>query len=63
MMAFFDSLVQREIEGWDSEDDIEENHSSSNESSSSANGGGEAEILEGGGVAGFSHRSIGRRSR
>jgi len=51
MMAFFDSLVQREIEGWESDDEIE------NLSPVHTSSGSEEEM------SGFSHRHIGRRSQ
>lgn len=62
MMAFFDSLVQREIEGWETEDDVENVSSDNEETTAEASEGGDSEDGAGG-VAGFSHRSIGRRSR
>ena len=42
MMAFFDSMVQREIEGWDIDDDSGENVSTDNESAAAASDNGDA---------------------
>eukprot|EP00088_Acartia_fossae_P028888 TRINITY_DN2969_c0_g1_i1.p1 TRINITY_DN2969_c0_g1~~TRINITY_DN2969_c0_g1_i1.p1 ORF type:complete len:951 (-),score=207.47 TRINITY_DN2969_c0_g1_i1:858-3710(-) len=78
MMAFFDSLVQREIEGLDSDDEHDLDNASSSSTTSVSSPAGDREVgdadqtrggdMEGGeeeeGVSGFSARcSIGRRSR
>ena len=54
MMAFFDSLVQREIEGWDSDDDGSTTGSQQTRSEESTDEAG---------VSDFSHFSMGRRRR
>ncbi len=42
MMAFFDSMVQREIEGWDIDDDSGDNVSTDNETAAASDTGGAA---------------------